>query len=151
MNQQSFIAKYGASAVVGCIGTNIFPSVKLAQACLETGFGTSELSQEAKNFFGIKADSTWTGEKLRKYDSVENSNDFYRVYSDWSGSFKDHTDFLYKNPRYGSNGVFLATTPEEQCDALQKAGYATDPAYASKLKSIIASYNLKSLDKKKVS
>ncbi len=148
-NQETFIAKYGASAVVGCIGTRIFPSVKIAQACLETGYGTSSLANEAFNFFGIKADASWTGEKLQKYDSMEGSNDYYRVYRDWSGSFKDHTDFLYKNPRYKSAGVFSATTPLEQCDALQRAGYATDPLYAQKLKDIIAKYNLTSLDKKK--
>lgn len=151
MSAESFIAKYAASAIVGCLGTQIFPSVKMAQACLETGYGSSTLSKEAFNFFGIKADNSWKGAAVKAYDPVEGSNDYYRVYADWSGSFADHTDFLYKNPRYEKAGVFTAVTPEEQCERLQAAGYATDPNYASKLKSIISSYNLKSLDKKKIS
>ena len=50
--------------------------------------------------------------------------------------------FSLKNSNYVNAGVFTAKTYTEQCQALKNAGYATDPAYVSKLVSIIESYNL---------
>ena len=60
---------------------------------------------------------------------------------------KDHTYFLQQYKRYAN--VFTAKTPEEQANALQNAGYATDPNYAGKLISIINTYNFKRFDEKK--
>ena len=53
---------------------------------------------------------------------------------------------LKENQRYTNAGVFTASTPEAQAQALKNAGYATDPNYVSKLTGIINNYNLKVYD-----
>ena len=54
MEPAAFIKKYQDEIIISTYGTSLLPSVKMAQACLETGFGAS-LIGEAKNLFGIKA------------------------------------------------------------------------------------------------
>jgi len=65
-------------------------------------------------------------------------NEPFRVYSSVRDSFRDYAKFLQENPRYTKAGVFSAKTPQAQAEALQRAGYATDPNYASALKSMIS-------------
>jgi len=98
--------------------------------------GQSLLSRQANNYFGIKADPSWkgqfielkTGEYLNgQYVSISGK---FRKYATVADSFADYINFLKKNPRYTTAGVFSASTPEAQALALQKAGYATDPNYS---------------------
>jgi flagellum-specific peptidoglycan hydrolase FlgJ len=156
MTPEEFIKQYSYYAVVTSTG-GIFPSVKLAQAALESGWGTSQLSTLYKNFFGIKANSSWTGgvadmSTLEYYGSQTPSRiiDGFRVYGrDPFESFHDHTQFLNENPRYSA--ALQAENAISQAVQLQAAGYATDPNYASKITKIITEYNLFELDKKKKS
>ena len=152
MTPDEFIGEYGKYAIRGTRFTNVFPSVTLAQAILESGWGKSDLTTQANNFFGIKATDDWSGEKvLMTTQEYENNQyitiqDWFRKYTNPKKSFEDHIQFLKDNSRYKDNGVFSAKTPEEQATALQKAGYATSPVYADKLISIISDYDLKKLD-----
>lgn len=156
MKPSEFLAKYAQAFVIACQDNAIFPSVKLAQAALETGWGKSVVGN---NMFGIKAaggtSPYWHGATVTAGTSeYENgayvgTNSRFRKYATVSDSIRDHTWFLEHNSRYANAGVFTAATPEEQARALQKSGYATDPSYANKLISIINSYNLKQYDKKK--
>ena len=158
MKPSEFLAKYGSAFVIACQDTALFPSVKLAQAALESGWGKSVVGN---NMFGIKASGStspyWHGESVSAGTSEYQNGAYtgttgsFRKYATVSDSIRDHTWFLTHNGRYAKAGVFTAKTPEEQARALQNAGYATDPAYASKLISIINSYNLKEYDKKKSS
>jgi len=133
-------------------GTGLFPSLFMAQAILESGNGQSSLAKNYNNHFGIKASKAWKGKVVRLntrevFDGREvYIQDGFRWYENVQDSFKDRVKFLQENARYRSNGVFDAKSPEEQADALQRAGYATDPNYASTLKSIISANNLKELD-----
>ena len=156
MTVQEFINTYSAPIIEACKGTSLFPSVKLAQAALETGWGKSVIG-EANNMFGIKANGAytpyWKGAYVNK-DTQEFEDGSYvtksqafRKYNSLADSIKDHTYFLQQNPRY--NSVFLAKTTEEQTAALQTSGYATDPAYANKLNNLIYSHDLTELDQKK--
>ncbi|MEO8475135.1 MAG: glucosaminidase domain-containing protein, partial [Chryseolinea sp.] len=61
-------------------------------------------------------------------------------------SFDDRIKFLLKNTRYAKGGVFNAISPAEQAERLQRCGYATDPAYASKLVALINRLGLSALD-----
>ncbi len=154
MKPADFANKYGDAFAVACLGTGIFPSVKLAQAALETGWGDYVVGN---NLFGIKASGKhtpyWSGEYVtagtKEYQNggyvSQNSN--FRKYASVGDSVKDHTYFLQNNGRYAN--VFNAKTPEEQARALQAAGYATAPKYAEKLISIINTNNLKRFDEKK--
>lgn len=157
MTRQEYIQKFKKAAIDSIKGTGLFPSVLMAQAILESSNaqgqpGLSLLSRKYNNHFGVKADKSWKGKKVNlQTGEVYNGvnvvvGDYFRVYDNPAQSFKDRNEFLVKNPRYTKAGVFKATTPERQADALQKAGYATDPQYAAKLKSLIRTLHLKTLD-----
>lgn len=151
--RSQFISTFGGIVRNAASGTGLFPSVFMAQAILESGNGNSTLTKKAYNFFGIKASPSWKGEiytiKTKEYDA--NGKEYYvnadfRKYPHPEDSFLDRVKFLVENSRYRNNGVFAAQTPEDQARALQRAGYATDPAYADLLIKLINQNNLKSLD-----
>lgn len=152
--RDAFIAKYKNDVINAVEGTGIFPSVKMAQMIIESANSRGQAGEgitfkQANNAFGIKANTTWTGDKM----SFNTPNDgkpvsWFRVYPSIKDSIKDHTKFLQVNSRYKSNGVFDAKTPQEQSYALAKAGYSEKPypQYAEGLIAIIRGYNLESLD-----
>lgn len=152
MTALQYIEAFSNDAISGAEGTGIFPSVVMAQAAVESGWGRSGLASKHGNQFGIKADKSWTGPTV-EMDTTEFVNGQYikvkalwRKYPNPQDSFRDHIKFLQRNPRYAKAGVFDAATPEDQARALQRAGYATDPNYASKLITVIEKFNLKELD-----
>ena len=157
MTREEYIEKFKTVVIDSVKGTGLFPSVMMAQAILESSNkygqpGASMLAKEFNNHFGVKADSRWKGKKvnLRTREVFNNSSvmigDFFRVYDHAATSFKDRNTFLLKNPRYTKAGVFMSQTPEAQAEALQRAGYATDPKYSNLIKALIKMYNLKELD-----
>lgn len=155
MTQADFIKRYKYYALVTSEG-GLFPSVKLAQAALESSWGKSELSVLYNNFFGIKAGSKWKG-AVANMNTLEyygtnvkpaNVSDFFRVYvNDPWFSFQDHTKLLTQNSIYAR--ALAQDNPISQAVELQAAGYATDPNYAYKVSQIITEHNLFELDKKK--
>lgn len=123
--------------------TGIPASITLAQAALESSWGARAIGN---NLFGIKADKSWTGPTVT-FQTTEHLGgknvampDKFRRYPSWLDSMVDHAQFLLKNPRYAA--CFKQTTGVGWADALQAAGYATDPDYAKKLRSIIRDRNL---------
>ncbi len=155
MSPEKFFQKYADLAIEASVGKNIFPSVFLAQAALESGWGESSLAKKYNNFFGIKADKSWTGKKVNlktreEYDGVSQyENAAFRVYDSPRDSFFDRTNFLIENQRYTKAGVFDSISPEEQAQKLKAAGYATASNYAQSIINLINKYNLKSFDQKK--
>lgn len=135
----------------------IFPSITIAQAILESGWGESELTKNSNNLFGIKADSSWKGEYVEAITS-ENYNDKikakFRKYKSLESSIEDHAKFLVENKRYEKSGVFKAKNYKQQAKALQDAGYSTkkneegELMYANMLIKLIEKYNLQELDNK---
>lgn len=99
----------------------------IAQACLESNFGSSDLAINANNHFGIKADSSWTGPAYKGY----------RSYGSVKDSYIDHGKILKFNPIYAM--AFTTTDPITFAQRVAAAGYAEDPQYFSKLQSIINS------------
>jgi flagellum-specific peptidoglycan hydrolase FlgJ len=153
MNQSStFINSISNEAINACKGTNLFPSLMIAQACLESNYGQSKLATLHHNYFGIKASTGWKGNTVI-YQTKEYVNNkpvtikqAFRSYPSMAAGFADRVRFLQVNKRYTLNGVFTSQTPEEQARAFLKAGYATDPAYPQKLIGIIQKYHLKQYD-----
>lgn len=156
-DKQEFLDKYADAITIACEGTGIFPSVKIAQAALETGWGKSIVGN---NMFGIKATGSpnayWHGDSVsagtKEYDSNGNlvpQQSAFRKYATVSDSIRDHNLLLIKNSSYAN--VLTAKTPEEQAKAIQDAGYAGryNTTYANALISIINANNLKKYDKKK--
>jgi flagellum-specific peptidoglycan hydrolase FlgJ len=144
LTREQYIEKYYGEVIQATRGSKIFPEVAIMQGALESGNGNSTLASKYNNHFGIKADSSWEGDvvKLPTREvfggkSVTITEPF-RVYENARDSFRDYVDFLKENPRYDKAGVFSAKTPQAQAEALQKAGYATDPNYASALKTMIS-------------
>ena len=120
----------------------------LGQAGHETGWGKSEIKNangsNAHNLFGIKAGKGWTG-KVAEVTTTEYIDGVarkvtakFRAYDSYEESFRDYARLITSNPRYekamGKTDSALAYATE-----LQKAGYATDPEYASKLSRAIQS------------
>lgn len=153
MKPESFFDKYGEYAVKACEGTKLFPSVLLAQMALESDWGDSLLSSKYNNFFGEKISHDWTGDKVRLFTheyikgKMRLVPAYFKAYPSPLESLKGRNSLLERVPTYREHGVFDAKTPEEQAEALQKAGYATDPNYAEKLISIIKQFNLYQYDR----
>lgn len=135
--------------------TGILPSITIAQAILESNWGQSDLSRNGKNLFGIKADSSWTGD-FATYTTTEYNEEpieqNFRQYDNWLASIEDHANFLIDNPRYHEAGVFDAKTYRLQAKAIEAGGYSTavdafgNPEYAKRLCELIRQYNLQLLD-----
>jgi flagellar protein FlgJ len=119
----------------------ISPKAIISQAALETGWGKfmiqAEDGQNSFNFFGIKADSRWQGDKVtvttheyRDGQRVNEKADF-RAYPSIEAGLKDYANFL-QTQRY-EKAMAAGTDVEKYADELQQAGYATDPQYAQKI------------------
>jgi flagellum-specific peptidoglycan hydrolase FlgJ len=147
-----FIEQHKNDVINATLGTGLFPSVKMAQMILESSDrngvpGNGITARLAKNFFGIKANTGYTGKKMA-FNTPKDGQpvNFFRVYETAKDSVADHSKFLKVNSRYAKAGVFKATTPEMQALSLQKAGYAEGANYAGMLMQIIKDYNLTALD-----
>lgn len=125
------------------------PKAILAQSALETGWGASIDSDGDKNFFGIKADKSWSGgsvnRKTLEFDDglMKSQRAQFRAYNNYEESFTDYASFLKDNPRY-KTALEEGENPHRYAQELQNAGYATDPHYAKKISSIVDSELLQS-------
>ncbi|MCX2898471.1 flagellar assembly peptidoglycan hydrolase FlgJ [Pseudomonas mandelii] len=121
------------------------PRYLVAQAALETGWGKSVMRAQdgssSHNLFGIKASSNWKGDSARAITSEFRNGEMvketaqFRSYDSYKDSFHDLVTLLQTNNRY-QDVVKSADNPEQFVRELQKAGYATDPNYASKISQI---------------
>lgn len=154
-SKRKFINELYPEAVKVYEQYHILPSVTIAQAILETGWGQSELCTKANNLFGIKADNSWKGKKIKMNTSEyykQKIVDEFRAYDNKVESVKDYGKFLYSNKRYKENGVFQSTNYLEQTKVIEKAGYSTvenengKQIYSEMLIDIIQEQNLQLLD-----
>jgi flagellar protein FlgJ len=132
-----------AEKVAGELGVD--PRVLLAQSALETGWGRSMVrspdGSNSNNLFNIKADRRWDGDSaqvatLEYRDGVaQREKALFRSYPSYEDSFNDYVDFLKNSSRY-QQALQSADNPYDYIQKLQDAGYATDPAYADKIKNI---------------
>ncbi|WKB54466.1 flagellar assembly peptidoglycan hydrolase FlgJ [Eleftheria terrae] len=145
-SQGDFLRENWDAAQVASQETGIPAEFVLAQAAHESGWGKRDIrnadGSSSHNLFGIKAGSSWKGKvaevttteyiggqprkvvaKFRSYDSAEDA-------------FRDYARLLKNNDRY-AEVVRQGGSAQGFAQGLQKAGYATDPAYADKLTRII--------------
>lgn len=142
-----FINKHKQAVIEATYNTKIFPSVKMSQMILESGWGEAANAKLANNYFGIKKGVGWEGETISLKTPKDASKvNVFRKYAMPYDSIVDHSDFLIKNKRYENAGVFNAKTPEEQIKAIAKAGYAEAGDYVPKVMSVIRSNDLTKLD-----
>jgi flagellar protein FlgJ len=145
-HSQQFVAKHQAAARAAESATGIPANNILGQAALESGWGKHEIRMKdgtpSHNLFGIKATSDWKG-KVAEVTTTEYIGGAahrvtakFKAYDSYEDAFKDHARLLTQSPRY-SQTVAQADTARGYAKGLQKAGYATDPAYADKLTRVI--------------
>lgn len=153
-DSKDFLAQLSLPARLASEHSGIPHHLILAQAALESGWGQRQIRQEngepSFNLFGVKASSDWKG-KVTEITTTEFENGEakkvkakFRVYGSYLEALSDYVNLLTRNPRYAA--VTVAETAEQGAQALQKAGYATDPQYAHKLTSMIQ--QLKSMSEK---
>jgi flagellar protein FlgJ len=151
--RDAFVADWGERARRLRSTTNVPPSLVVAMAINETGWGRSRLAREANNFFGIKATTrpgtagvltveTWEvvdGQDIRLQQS-------FRAYNSPDESLLDLGRHLKENARYAAVWT-KADDPDAFARALLAGGYATDPAWADKLARIRSTYDLDRLNR----
>lgn len=132
----------------------IDPRAIIAQAALETGWGkhvmTDREGKSSHNLFGIKAHNAWRGDKVSVETTEYRQNVAmrevanFRSYDSLDDAFRDYVHFLQSDPRY-SDALQNTQHPGQWGAHLQKAGYATDPAYGKKIADIVHSDELTKL------
>ncbi|WP_269933614.1 flagellar assembly peptidoglycan hydrolase FlgJ [Serratia liquefaciens] len=145
LNNGNFVARLSAPARVASQQSGIPHQLIVAQAALESGWGQREIptadGSPSYNLFGIKAGGSWDGPVTEitttefEQGAAKKIKAKFRVYGSYVEAMADYVKLLTNNPRYA--GVANARSPEQAAQALQQAGYATDPQYASKLVSVI--------------
>jgi flagellar protein FlgJ len=144
---EQFVLRHQATAEAVAAESGIPASFMLAQAAHETGWGRREILQSdgkaSNNLFGIKAGAGWSGPvavatTTEVIDGVARKVQArFRAYSSPEESFRDYARLIGTSPRY--EGVMRAGHDASAfARGLQQAGYATDPAYASKLGRVIS-------------
>jgi tellurite resistance protein len=157
--QEAFIRRAARGARRGFKEFGVPASVTIAQAILESAWGTSHLGS-ANNYFGIKAQRS--GGRVtfgsiaigfvesRTNESVSGNTvtvtAVFRKYASMADSFRDHGKFLRENSRYKPCFEFKHR-PNEFARALQRAGYATDPHYADSLIRLMSDHDLYRFDR----
>ncbi|MDP3223713.1 MAG: flagellar assembly peptidoglycan hydrolase FlgJ, partial [Rubrivivax sp.] len=151
-----FVPQHSAAAQEAERATGIPASFMVSQAALETGWGRKEIrhadGSPSFNLFGIKATGNWKG-PVAEITTTEFINGKaqkvvakFRAYGSYAESFADYARLMTKSPRYQAavGSVTQGAAAEGRVErgalfaqGLQKAGYATDPAYADKLTRVI--------------
>ena len=140
--QQNFISRMLPHATQASQASGVPPQLMLGQAALESGWGKREINMadgsNSYNLFGIKANANWNG-KVAEGLTTEYKNgvaykqvERFRAYSSYAEAFQDYAGMIGNNPRY-SEVLQQGGDITGMAQAMQKAGYATDPKYAEKL------------------
>lgn len=132
-------------------GKPLYPSVVIAQAICESGWGQSKIMMKANAIFGIKATTNWKGKVYNSntqecYDGINytNINACFRAYNSLAESISDYFDLITKSERYRK--ACVSNSPLECITAIKNGGYATSPTYINTIMSIINSNNLTQYD-----
>lgn len=165
MTEKEFVELIGPLAAADYKESGILASITAAQACLESGYGSTDLAQNANNLFGMKEtlsgntwDSVWDGTSVYRKKTAEqdkNGNVYYvwanfRKYPSIQESIRDHSLYLTQ-ARNGSAlryaGLVGCQDYRRAAQIIKDGGYATDVQYVSKLCSLIERWNLTQYDK----
>ncbi len=153
-----FVQQHQSAAQQAEAATGIPAAFMVSQAALETGWGRKEIKHgdgsPSYNLFGIKATGGWKG-PVAEITTTEYINGKaqkvvakFRAYGSYAESFSDYARLMKESPRYRAAVGTVASPPAADgsgraeraaafAQGLQKAGYATDPAYADKLTRVI--------------
>ncbi|VVE81496.1 flagellar assembly peptidoglycan hydrolase FlgJ [Pandoraea sputorum] len=141
-----FVDRMATAAQNASANSGIPARFMLSQAALESGWGKREIRRAdgstSHNVFGIKAGKSWNGPTV-EVATTEYVNGQprkvmakFRAYGSYDEAFADYAKLISNNPRY-SSVVASANDAASFANNLQRAGYATDPQYASKLMKVM--------------
>ena len=144
--QSDFVRAHTQAARAAETETGIPATFMVAQAAHESGWGKHQIrnadGSSAFNLFGIKAGAGWKGAttSITTTEVIDGQARKvvakFRAYPSCEASFKDYAQLMKDNPRYASV-VAAGNNADGFAQGLQRAGYATDPAYADKLTRVI--------------
>ena len=140
LTPMQYIEMYKDMAIREMKRMGVPAAITLAQGILETESGNSILLKKSNNHFGIKCKTNWTGGSVSHDDDAR--GECFRLYKDADDSYRDHSNFLRGNDRYGFLFQLDAKDYKAWAYGLKKAGYATNPAYPQILIKHIEQYNL---------
>lgn len=153
---QAFINQIGWAASEVAASNDLYASVMIAQALLESAYGTSGLSSAPYyNLFGVKGSAGQSVVYMNTQEYLNGQwitmNEPFRRYSSYWESFQDHANVLrstsFSTGDYHYSGVWKSnTTSYYDATAYLTGRYATDPNYAYKLNELISTYNLTRFD-----
>ncbi len=145
--KQVFLATMTPHAETAAAATGVPARFILAHAALESGWGEREIrganGESSHNLFGIKAGGSWDGASVQTLTTEYRQGvpmklqQNFRAYDDYRAGFTDYANLL--KSRYSAALASQDSSGEMFAKGLAAGGYATDPAYAGKLKSVIAS------------
>ena len=146
--QSLFVSRHAQTAQRVEQSSGIPSAFMLGQAGHETGWGRREITlpggAPSFNLFGIKAGAAWRG-KVAEVPTTEFVDGVpktvlarFRAYGSYEESFRDYARLITQSPRYAQASQ-QTTSVQAYANGLQRAGYATDPDYASKLSRAINS------------
>lgn len=125
-------------------------SAVIAQACIESAYGTSSLASRYFNFFGMKAGSSWKGKTVNLKTKEEYTvgtlttiKDNFRVYDSMEAGVAGYYDFI-STTRY--QNLKTATTAQQYLEYIKADGYATSSTYVSTNMGVVNKYNLTRYD-----
>lgn len=135
MASPDFVSSIAPAALEASQRTGVDPRIIVAQAALESNWGKSA---PGNNLFGIKSHGQEGGNTLATTEVINGqpvrTNASFRAYSSPADSVSGYADFINENPRYAA--FKAAQGMDDQINALGASGYATDPNYAAKIRSI---------------
>lgn len=144
-NAEDFVAAIYPMAEKIAADLGVDAKAIVAQAALETGWGKYMISDQqgnsSFNFFGIKADSRWAGERVQvtthefRDGQMLKEKAQFRSYASLEEGLQDYAKFLQDSERY-QHALGNNFDANQYGYALQQAGYATDPSYGAKIKRI---------------
>ncbi|EAD7212297.1 1,4-beta-N-acetylmuramoylhydrolase [Listeria monocytogenes] len=153
---QSFVQTIQASSSQIAAENDLYASVMIAQAILESAYGTSELGSAPNyNLFGIKG--AYNGQSYTKQTLEDDGKGNYytitakfRKYPSYHQSLEDYAKVIRNGPSWNSNYYSKVwksnTTSYKDATKALTGTYATDTAYATKLNDLISRYNLTQYD-----
>lgn len=122
----------------------------IAQACIESAYGTSSLGYRWHNYFGMKCGSSWKGKSINlstkeEYQSgqLTTIRDNFRAYDSMEEGVKGYFDFI-SSSRYAN--LKNARTPKEYLEFIKRDGYATSSSYVNTNMSCIGRHDLERFD-----
>ena len=140
LTPEQYIEKYKDFAIREMKRMGVPASITLAQGLHESEFGNSVLVKKSNNHFGIKCKSSWSGGGVSHDDDAP--GECFRTYKSAEESYRDHSNYLRGNQRYGFLFELNPADYKGWAYGLKKAGYATNPKYPVILIQTIEKYNL---------